>query len=115
MTRIGGSRRPATVAAADAMKVEATKLGYYGNRRRRVGDVFTIRRDEFAETWMVEVDASTPERSRSLHDIAKQAEIDTMTGRVPRLNPIGMNPMGRDDEGVQPTGDRDVLGGGDEK
>jgi hypothetical protein len=69
-------------------KVRAIATGYYGNIRRRVGDVFKIRPiykirqstttgdvppsrgkddplveiDEFSERWMEDVDASTPER-----------------------------------------------------
>jgi hypothetical protein len=46
-----------------AIKVEATQLGYYDDKRRRIGDVFTITSmKEFSDRWMRRVDSSTPER-----------------------------------------------------
>ena len=56
-------RRPAR------FKVRATKLGYYDDKRRRIGDVFWVssrqtetgRYVEFSESWMVRVPDDTPE------------------------------------------------------
>lgn len=38
------------------MKVKAIRLGYYGNARRRVGDVFHVESEkEFSKNWMEKV------------------------------------------------------------
>lgn len=54
------ARRPATVApkATTRIKVQARKMGYYGDERRRVGDVFLVERAKFNPSWMVEVNPS---------------------------------------------------------
>lgn len=54
---------------APHIKVRATQLGYYDDKRRRIGDVFTIslRRNakgqfvEFSDKWMTRVRDDTPE------------------------------------------------------
>jgi|6_EtaG_2_1085325.scaffolds.fasta_scaffold02539_9 hypothetical protein len=39
------------------IKVQATKLGFYGNRRRRIGDTFKIANEQaFSKTWMNRLD-----------------------------------------------------------
>lgn len=44
------------------IEVQATKLGFYGNRRRRAGDVFTIADEEaFAKSWMKRLEAKKEE------------------------------------------------------
>lgn len=44
------------------LRVRATRLGYYGDMRRREGDVFTIADESlFSEKWMERVTAKTPE------------------------------------------------------
>lgn len=56
-------------AAPARFKVRATKLGYYDDKRRRIGDVFWVATTtnakgqyiEFAESWMVRVPDATPE------------------------------------------------------
>jgi hypothetical protein len=55
--------------APTRFKVRATKLGYYDDKRRRIGDVFWVsarqtdtgRYVEFAESWMERVPEATPE------------------------------------------------------
>lgn len=38
------------------MKVRATKLGYYGDKRRKEGDTFFLKSEEaFSENWMEKV------------------------------------------------------------
>lgn len=43
------------------MKVRAKKLGFYGNVRRREGDVFTIEPKMFSERWMEHVEQQAHE------------------------------------------------------
>lgn len=46
------------------VRVQATKLGYYAEARRREGDVFVLDRPEhFTRRWMRMVPADTPLRS----------------------------------------------------
>jgi len=43
------------------MKVKAKMLGFYGDVRRREGDVFEIKDDsQFSKVWMERVDAPEP-------------------------------------------------------
>lgn len=53
------------------MKVRATQLGYYGDRRRKPGEIFELKdrdrrgkpypaEEQFSETWMETVDGSNP-------------------------------------------------------
>lgn len=45
------------------MRVEAIKVGFYANARRRTGDVFTLAQPaEFSSRWMREVADDEPER-----------------------------------------------------
>ena len=43
------------------LRVRATALTFYGDRRRRPGDVFSVRPDQFNPRCMVRVDPTTPE------------------------------------------------------
>lgn len=62
------------------MRVRATARGFYGQRLRRIGDVFTLERpEEFSDRWMVPVPPATPESSTSAQR-AMKAEHD---GRSP--------------------------------
>lgn len=45
------------------MKVKATRLGYLGHRRRKVGEVFHIDSKLFSEHWMEKLDDSKPAAS----------------------------------------------------
>ena len=40
------------------MKVQATQLGFSGDRRRKEGDIFTIPDHLFSSKWMVNLDES---------------------------------------------------------
>lgn len=84
--------RPAAPAPAPAaprptrIKVRATKLGYYGERRRRPGDVFVIDTEQhFSKRWMETVDPSTPERSTSPSEALRREHANLTTGRTPTL------------------------------
>jgi hypothetical protein len=72
------------LAPGGGIRVQATQLGYYDDKRRRIGDVFTIgSMKEFSHKWMVIVDPSTPERIttgqeelRRQHDAIVQAKAE---------------------------------------
>jgi len=80
--------------ASASVKVRATQVGYYGEARRRVGDVFTLEDPKhFSAKWMERVDASTPEKiTTGNEDLRRQH--DEMLGRT----------------GGKPTGAQGVLG-----
>lgn len=43
------------------MLVEATKLGHYGNKRRREGEKFVLKSDkDFSKNWMKKVSGKAP-------------------------------------------------------
>tara|TARA_R100000656_G_C3931733_1_gene124962 strand:+ start:485 stop:934 length:450 start_codon:yes stop_codon:yes gene_type:complete len=53
------------------IEVQATKLGFYGNRRRRAGDVFTIADEEaFAKSWMTRLEAKKEESKDESSDMS---------------------------------------------
>lgn len=106
-------------------KVRALKLGYYDNKRRRLGDVFLIREpykvldedapknkdgsrpvkqiDEFSDRWMEDVPDHTPTRTttgkealRDFHDqTLGQRAVDRATGGPATGD---ANPIGGDDD-----------------
>lgn len=111
---------PARLAAAsgERVKVRATKLGVYGDRRRRPGDVFTISADtqhfdrdgkpidcpprkrdragaplprEFSTHWMEFVDADTPERTQTSVEAQRSANVDKPGSQ--RLKPNAADPV----------------------
>jgi hypothetical protein len=54
--------KAAVVKAGRPVKVEALQTGFYGLKRRRVGDVFVVTDpSDFSAKWMKPVDGSTPE------------------------------------------------------
>jgi hypothetical protein len=85
------------------LKVMATQTGYFGEKRRREGDVFTLKTvAEFSQRWMVWVDPRTRERIttgaqalRKFHDEAMRAKSpgvltdDETPGFDPSENPLG--------------------------
>lgn len=80
------------------IRVKATQTGFHDNVRRRAGDVFDVREQEFSKRWMVRVDGGTAPRStgaqRALNAAGDKAFEET-NGRK-RANP-------------RSSGDRDVL------
>lgn len=55
------------------MKVLAKQLGYYDHKRRREGEVFTIKAEkEFSHVWMEAVDGPAPKKAKAQK--AKDAE-----------------------------------------
>lgn len=92
------SAAPEAKPKARPVKVRATRVGYYGDQRRRIGDVFTIpslEKPHFSSKWMELVDDKTPEHTTSAPEALKKWHEDQRAGKV-----------------LQKTdADRDVLGG----
>lgn len=75
-------RRTATRRAAHVM-VRAMELGFYGDIRRRVGDVFPLDSEaDFSPRWMERVPLDTPERLTSSRTALLQVEAE-LRGRNP--------------------------------
>lgn len=90
--RGAGVGRGVARGAGTPIKVRATRLGYYNDERKRVGDVFTISSarhtsgkrvgelKEFSHAWMEHVDPNVPERTtgpqqalnRATHQVAQE-------------------------------------------
>lgn len=95
----GTARGRGEARASGPIKVRATRLGYYDDQRRRVGDVFLIRKwKEFSETWMETVDGRTPERTttsqQALHRATHRIAQENSGSHVPEDNGGGENPLG---------------------
>jgi hypothetical protein len=65
------------------IKVRAIQKLYYGDKRRRVGDVFFINKEsEFSEKSMERVSRNTPERLTSGREELKREHDDIVSGRL---------------------------------
>jgi hypothetical protein len=63
MSKSHPAARSSKAAAASRMvKVRATAIGFYDNRRVRLGDVFLIAEGDYSPRWMEKVNANTPEQ-----------------------------------------------------
>ncbi len=101
----GPPRAPFTPTAG--IRVVATRLGYYGDKLQRVGDVFTIQSEkEFSDKWMAYADPATPEKTTS-SNAALRREHDAILSGAPRTDGVI---VGRDDVGDVPTGVDNPLG-----
>jgi hypothetical protein len=86
---------PATAKAAaitpeGKVRVRATRLGYYGEERKRVGEVFDISHAKhFSATWMERVDGKTPKKAIT----GKQALAEQM-GAAGQAAADADNPLG---------------------
>lgn len=95
--RHSGDRRPsdADVAAAQAVldrakrtapprvKVQAKKMGFYDHKRRRKGDVFSLKDPKhFTRKWMLRVDQSIPEKITSGREELKRQHDEILGARM---------------------------------
>lgn len=90
-----------TLRSGFPCKVRAKKLGQYGLRRRRPGDVFVVRRaEEFSKTWMERVPEDTPDVTQSTTDVARQSMASQLSGRGPvqQLQHNAADPLEESDE-----------------
>lgn len=81
------------------VKVRATKVCYYDDKRRRIGDVFTISGEkfatgpragqlkEFSSKYMVVVDSRTPERITTGAEVLKQQHDEILGSRAADADP----------------------------
>lgn len=98
-------------APAAPMKVQATRLGYYGEQRRRPGDVFPLAKaQDFASTWMVEVPPETPDTSLPPSAALRKIHAALMQDKTPMLQKNAADLEPEDEDELQPTGAADVLG-----
>lgn len=80
-------------------RVRATRLGYYDNKRRREGNVFTIQSSqEFSDAWMEYVDKRTPESITTGQQQIDEARAEILGERfeAKRGATGGENPLGAD-------------------
>lgn len=96
---------PATAPAETpppSMRVQAFRMGYYNEIRRRVGDVFTLNEpDHFSTKWMRFVDANTPEHITTGQQELRQAHQQEVDARRSASTVVAspansMNPLGDD-------------------
>lgn len=101
---------PATAAEtkrAAGPKVRAFAMGYYGEVRRRIGDVFVLAdAKDFSDRWMEGVDGRTPVRTTTPNQALRQQHDEEMRARH---SPAGQLTE-RDDVHDVPTGLGDPLG-----
>lgn len=90
------------------MKVQATQTGYYGEMRRRPGDVFWLTDNEhFSDTWMRQVSSRTPERvTTGQQQIRKEHDERIVAQRagatLPAAQPEGLPPEDDDRIDAEP-------------
>lgn len=76
--------RPGTGAVPPAgqkpgrLKVRALVMGFYGNKRRRPGDVFVVEAAHFTNRWMEAVDRDTPTSITTGQQALNQAHDETL-------------------------------------
>lgn len=77
-------------------KVRATAPGYYGEARRREGDVFTIEKPEdFSSKWMERVSKNTPEKTTTGQQIIDQKSEEAVREQMAAKGATGgQNPLG---------------------
>jgi hypothetical protein len=96
---------PAKPAAPSGrMKVRATRMGYFGEKRIRDGDVFVIDAKEFSARWMERVDGRTPERITTGQEELRKKHDELLGEKTPAHgtplvsdeddNVAGGNPLG---------------------
>jgi len=90
-----------------ARVVQATRMGYYGDARRRPGDVFCLDRPEdFTPKWMKKIDPSTPLRTTGPQEALDRDHDDrSPLGRVRRVS----DPDDDDGVGRVTTDDEDPF------
>lgn len=106
-----GGVRPASATPSDAtrdlsqpkgkgIRVRATAIGYYGDMRRRVGDVFTIDNEkQFSHKWMEKVSPKLREKTTTGKQALQQHHDETNKAR-----------LGLDTDIDNPEGSEAVLG-----
>jgi len=80
------------------IRVQATKVGFVDNARRREGDVFDVYEAEFSDRWMVRVNEATPTRTTGPKAALKKIHDEAISGKLAKtgvtedeLNPDPLN------------------------
>lgn len=95
----------AATLPARPIKVRALQLGFYGDVRRRVGDVFIIKNEQaFSSRWMQKVHPNTPEIYTPLTVAMAEKNEQLLRAR-------GMRPSVGEETVLSPDGDE---GAGDD-
>lgn len=106
---------PVARARATGIRVRAKTMGYYDDKRRRPGDVFTVGADEFNgkgvrwPLWMERVDPETPEHITTGKEALREANRRTVAENQ-ALKHAGVTARPRENQSTGPTGDLDPLG-----
>jgi len=93
------------------MRVKATRLGFYGNMRRRPGDIFDIKDDieiktkdkkkktisEFSEKWMKQIDADKVGKKEK--KASKREPVALSKGANAALHTGDLNDIDRENDG----------------
>ncbi len=62
------------------MKVKAKLLGFYGNARKRVGEIFIIKDEtHFSEKWMEKVDGDIAVGKRKKSKVKEDLSVEPVT------------------------------------
>ena len=86
------------------MKVQAIQLGYYDNRRRRVGEVFSIKDEvEFSSKWMKKVDEDKPVEKAVATDESRKPVAPSKASRHEKFDSISSVSIDK------ATGNQDVI------
>lgn len=111
----GQARRP-EAPRSRGVRVRATKVCYYDDKRRRVGDVFTISDEknktgglkEFSSKYMELVDPRTPEKITTGAEVLKQQHDDILGSRAADADPnFAPRALGTGDESAIEDEDED--------
>jgi hypothetical protein len=88
--------------------VRAIKDGYYDNKYRRTGDVFTIPPGEALAKWMEEIDPDTPEHTTSHGAALQEQREEIMSQRQRERSGEGIQTApDNPDDGLDPIGARE--------
>ena len=64
------------------VRVRATRLGYFGDVRRRSGDVFSVPESAFSKSWMEKVAPTTPGRTTSGKEDLRRQHDEILGGKT---------------------------------
>jgi len=75
------------------VRVQATRVGFVDNARRREGDVFDVHEAEFSDKWMVRVTEDVPTKITGPAAALKKIHDDALPGKMARsaaeTDPLG--------------------------
>jgi hypothetical protein len=91
--------RRAGIGVKPAQKVQATKMGFYDHKRRRRGDVFSLKDPKhFSRKWMTKVGAETPDKITTGQEELRQKHDEILGARMEGRTPVTSSMEALDDE-----------------